>query len=324
MTPKVSVTIPTYNRVSYLSQAIESVLAQSFSDFELIVCDNASTDATPLLVEQYADSRIRYVRHSGNLGMADNWRAALATAAGQYVAFLGDDDWWSPDFLARLTPPLERYPEVDVSFADHWIVDHDGAFLHDATERSSRVHGRMELAPGLHRPFLRPALRDQALLPTASLFRRLRLGAIEAIRPTAETTPAYLIYGKLAMSGGGAYYVPERLAAYRVHAASATATHPLRAWREFQWACAQLSEEFGPDNPGAPLVRDSWLAAIGHEGSLLLRAGALRPAREAYLRAVRMSPRRPLGWAGLVATLPGAYRIYRSLRDGAHPRGRSS
>lgn len=114
--------------------------------------------------------------------------------------------------------------------------------------------------------------------------RRLRLGAIEAIKPSAETTPVYLIHGKLAMPGGGACYVPERLAAYRVHAASATATFCLRSWREFPWAWAQLSETFGPDHPGVPLVRDSWLAA----------------------------------------TLPGAYRTYRSRRDGASPRGRPS
>ena len=324
MTTKVSVTIPTHNRAHFVWQAIESVLAQTFGDFELIVSDNASTDATRQVVGQYADPRVRYLRHADNAGMAGNWRSALAAATGEYIAFLGDDDWWSPDFLARLTPPLERHPDVDVAFADHWIVDREGTLLADASKQSALIHGRADLPSGLHRQFLRPALRDQALLPTASLFRRRRLAAIDGIRPSAESTPTYLIYGKLAMSGGGAYYVPERLAAYRVHVASATATIPLRAWREFQWACAQLIDEFGLDHPGATLVRDSWLAAIGHEGSLLLRAGALGEARKAYVRAVRMSPSHSLGWLGLAATLPGVYRTYRSVRDRVHPSRRSS
>ncbi len=324
MTTKVSVTIPTHNRAHFVGQAIESVLAQTFRDFELIVCDNASTDATREVVGQYADPRLRYLRHSENVGMAGNWLSGLAAARGEYIAFLGDDDWWFPDFLARLTPPLERYPEVDVAFADHWLVDREGSLLADASEQSALIHGRADLPLGLHRQFLRPALRDQALLPTASLFRRRRLAAIDGITPRAESTPAYLFYGKLAMSGGGAYYVPERLAAYRVHGASATATIPVRAWREFQWACAQLIDEFGLDHPGAPLVRDSWLAAIGHEGSLLLRSGALSEARKAYVRAVRMSARHSLGWLGFVATLPGVYGTYRTVRDRAHRSKRSS
>ena len=89
---KVTVAIPTYNRAHYLPEAIESVLAQTFQDFELLILDNASTDNTPELVKSFKDERIRYVRNQTNIGMFGNCNKALELARGEYVIIFHDDD----------------------------------------------------------------------------------------------------------------------------------------------------------------------------------------------------------------------------------------
>src|SRR5258708_6443684 len=106
--PKVTVCLPTYNRAHYLREAIESVLSQTFQDFELLICDNASTDETSEVVKSFRDARIRYVRHSRNINMPKNWVYAVNESTGQYCGILSDDDRWDPLFLERLITPLDE------------------------------------------------------------------------------------------------------------------------------------------------------------------------------------------------------------------------
>src|SRR5438105_14327682 len=98
--PKVSVFVPTYNTAQYLGVAIESVLAQAFGDFELVVCDNASTDTTPELCGRYGDPRLRYVRFDELVGQAANRNRCLDLATGEYIILLHSDDELLPEFLA--------------------------------------------------------------------------------------------------------------------------------------------------------------------------------------------------------------------------------
>lgn len=107
-TPSVSVIVPTYNRAALLEEAIASVLAQTFTDWELIVVDDGSTDATAAMLAKLDESRLRVVRvdHTGSPARVRN--AGLAVARGKYVAFLDDDDLWRPEKLAVQVPLLER------------------------------------------------------------------------------------------------------------------------------------------------------------------------------------------------------------------------
>jgi hypothetical protein len=161
----------------------------------------------------------------------------------------------------------------------------------------------------------RPALDYQALLPTASVFRRDRFVALRLLNLETQTSPAYYIYGKLALRGSSAHYVPERLAYYRLHGSSASNTTVLQNWKDFEWACARLTQEFAPSTPGMRWVRRSWVRALETEGAVLLRVADWPAAQQAFLRVVRMAPLRPKGWLGWMACLPGAYRRYRWIRD---------
>jgi glycosyltransferase involved in cell wall biosynthesis len=129
--PKVSVGLPVYNGEKYLAKAIESVLAQTFTDLELIISDNASTDNTRQICEHYAarDQRIHYYRHEVNHGATWNFNRAFELSSGTYFNWLAHDDMLAPDFLMRCVEVLENVPEVVLCFSNARIVDENNEQL---------------------------------------------------------------------------------------------------------------------------------------------------------------------------------------------------
>jgi len=125
--PKVSVCIPVYNRPVYVAEAIESVLGQTFTDFELIVTDNCSTDNTPEVIKSYAakDNRIKYYRNQSNMGAFSNALKAILLSQGQYLKQLCSDDKLSPRCLKLFVDALDNHPKVSLvtsftqSFGSH-------------------------------------------------------------------------------------------------------------------------------------------------------------------------------------------------------------
>ncbi len=109
--PKVSVIIPTCNRAELVKRAIKSVLNQTYSDFEILVSDDASTDNTPQAVEDFSDDRIRFTRCDNNNGVAVLRNNAVKSSKGEYIAFLDDDDEWLPSKLEKQIRLLEGSPD---------------------------------------------------------------------------------------------------------------------------------------------------------------------------------------------------------------------
>ena len=121
---KFSVIIPLYNKAPYIVRTIESVLAQTFTDFEIIVLDDGSTDGSAELVAKIADSRLRLVRRS-NAVVSVARNCAIAIALGEWVAFLDADDWHHPRHLATLLKAQKRHPEADIVACDFLLVPPD-------------------------------------------------------------------------------------------------------------------------------------------------------------------------------------------------------
>lgn len=123
--PKVSIGMPVYNGEKFVREALDSLLLQSFTDFELIISDNASTDKTEEICRGYAqcDSRIRYVRQSENWGGEANSHFVLDKARGEYFMWAACDDWWNPFFINELTSILDLNPSVVLSFCAFNQVD---------------------------------------------------------------------------------------------------------------------------------------------------------------------------------------------------------
>src|SRR5262249_27061073 len=124
--PKVSVAIPVYNREKYIAQAIDSILAQTFTDFEILIIDDGSTDSSVAIARSYSDPHIRLVCHATNSGVAVARNSAIAHARGEYLAFLDSDDWAYPQRLAKQVAFLDRHP--DYAAVGAWIewMDTDG------------------------------------------------------------------------------------------------------------------------------------------------------------------------------------------------------
>ncbi|MBI4436486.1 MAG: glycosyltransferase [Candidatus Omnitrophica bacterium] len=125
--PKVSVILPTYNRAHLLSRAIQSVLDQTYQDWELIVVDDGSTDGTADLVAKFGRA-VRYFFQT-NRGVAAARNRGIGEARGTYVGFLDDDDSWLPEKLERQVAFLERRPTLGFLYAIAQVVDDEGHFL---------------------------------------------------------------------------------------------------------------------------------------------------------------------------------------------------
>ena len=129
--PRVSIGLPVFNGERFVAEAIDSILAQTFTDFELIVSDNASTDRTEEICRQYAekDERIRYVRNRENYGAAFNFNQTFHLSSGGYFKWVAHDDLLSPEFLQRCVDVLDRDASVVLAYPGWMAIDEDGRRL---------------------------------------------------------------------------------------------------------------------------------------------------------------------------------------------------
>ena len=126
-TPTISVIIPTYNRAHMVGRAIQSVLDQTYQDFEIIVVDDASTDDTEKVVQGLTDERIRYIRQRKNGGAAAARNRGIRASKGEYIAFQDSDDEWLPEKLERQIKVFESSPSrVGLVYTDMWRINSHG------------------------------------------------------------------------------------------------------------------------------------------------------------------------------------------------------
>lgn len=126
--PVLTIGMPVYNGELFLRQALDSLLAQTFRDFELLISDNASTDCTPEILREYAarDTRVRLARQSQNIGIMLNVTWVVENARGRYFMLVGDDDVYEPKFAETMIALLERRPSIDMVYSNFAYVDPEG------------------------------------------------------------------------------------------------------------------------------------------------------------------------------------------------------
>ena len=129
--PKVTVCLPTYNSGEFIRSAIDSILEQTFTDFELIISDDCSIDNTPEIIRSYLDkdSRIQYLQNSHNLGLFPNWNRCLESASGEYITVFAQDDVMLPKNLEQKVKILEKYQNVGLVTSSIMVVDSDNNYL---------------------------------------------------------------------------------------------------------------------------------------------------------------------------------------------------
>lgn len=156
--PRVSVGMPVYNGARWIRASLDSILQQTFPDFELIISDNASTDDTESICREYAaqDARVRYFRNDVNVGASDNYNAVFRRARGIYFKWASCNDICAPEFLARCVEVLEArsdmvlvYPRTRLMYGDHGPYEdyEDGLELLDDRPcvRFIALQGRLRL-----------------------------------------------------------------------------------------------------------------------------------------------------------------------------------
>ena len=135
-TPKVSIIVPTYNRADMIADTIDSILNQTYKDFELIIVDNESTDNTEEVVKSYKDKRIRYFKHQNNGIIAVNRNYGTGKARGEYIAFCDDDDLWLPEKLEKQVLELDKDSQVGFVCNNEIAFDNKG-------EHGERIRSRL-------------------------------------------------------------------------------------------------------------------------------------------------------------------------------------
>ena len=213
---KVSVIIPAYNGDRFIGEAIAGILAQTYTDYEIIVVDDGSTDNTKQVVQQYGDC-IRYFSQA-NQGVASSRNLGLSKARGEYIAFLDQDDVFLPHKLADQVAILEKDFSVGIVNSGWQIVDGDGKF-------------KAAVQPWLQIPQLnlKELIIWKPVFLGAMLFRRSWLQRTSGFDTTLEQTPDVDLVLRLAALGCTAVWVKQTTVKYRQHEANASKNTLLQA-----------------------------------------------------------------------------------------------
>jgi len=314
--PKVSVCIPTYNRAHYLVYAVESVLNQSYSDFELVICDDASTDNTQEIVSQWNDSRINYIRQAENVRRSRNMRSGFQVAKGDYFIKFDDDDALTPDFLEKTVEILDKNNEIDFVCTNHWIIDGKNERIESATQENSARWGKDKLKKGIIPDLMRQTFQYQSLQVGSTLFRRSCLQEIDYMRPEADGCEDFDLLVRLAIAGKKGYFLPEFLMEYRYHDGQTSLKQNLH-FLQAKLFCIN-SYQF-PDE--LEKVRLQKLAATQQDlGLRLIESGDTKTGRKLLQESTKIlgnSSRTSLGW--MLSYLPDnlrqlALEIFRKIR----------
>ena len=237
MKPDVSVCIPVYNGVPYIKEAIQSVLSQTFQDFELLVLDNRSTDDTLATVAEFKDARLRLIVHDRNLGAQGNWNRALAEASGAFVKILCADDILYPDCLAAqrtvLLDPENAHVVLVCSARD--IIDETSRRI--LSRRASRRDFRLSGLEAIRRT-IRAGTNiygetSSALLRASAVGRA---GLFDARIPYVVDLE---MWSRLLLQGD-IVYIAQPLSAYRVSRAAWSSELSGQQGRQFRQLVAQL------------------------------------------------------------------------------------
>ena len=294
--PKVSVIIPTYNRAEYLPAAIESVLAQSFCDVEIIVVDDGSTDATRSVLQPWVDTgQIRYYRQE-NRGVSAARNRGIALAQGEYIAFLDSDDLFAPDKLEKQAAHLDADIEIGLVHGSFRRVDMDGNLLaeRDTSRFSGNVYPEMLLDWSVLIPPSCVMLRAAALSETGGFDQAMRWG--EDIDLWRRVARRYRFAA-----------IPEILTTMRTHAENTSgAKADLRAIADFE----RYLQKSLDDDPAlsSKFRRRAWAKLYSNAGHNILAAGQAEqmPLVRAYsLRAIRYSPFQWSAYLGWLASWIG-------------------
>jgi glycosyltransferase involved in cell wall biosynthesis len=276
MQPLVSIILPAYNGARYLAEAIESCLGQTYRNWELILVDDCSTDATPAIIAKFVaqDSRIKSIRHERNRKLPEALNTGHAAARGEYLTWTSDDNRLLPTALEELTAYLEQHPSIGLVYADSVLIDEAGRRI-----REHPSHPASKLA------------YMNAVGP-CFLYRRAVYQSVGSYNPQlflAEDYDYWLrIYRRFEIAR-----LPRTLYEYRWHGQSLTNTAPGNA----VWAGVEQTLRTNLPHltrPSPPDRARGWIVVA----ATAARRGAPLRAISSFVRALGVAPGFSLGYVG--------------------------
>lgn len=255
--PEVSIIVAAYNAEKYIGQAIDSILAQTIDDIELIIVDDGSTDRTPDVIRQFDDARIRGFRQA-NSGQTVAKNRGIRESTGRYVGFCDADDYWHTRKLEKQLPVFERSPDIAVIYSNEVSIDESGAALPDRVDATRRGDVLDDLFVDNFIPFGTALVRRDRLIEVGGFDESLRMG----------------IDWDLWLRLAARYkfdYVPDDLYIYRKWAGQMSTN-----WRGRYDAAFVIMEKFQREHPGRISSRTRRRAYA----NTLTNRGRARAARE--------------------------------------------
>jgi glycosyltransferase involved in cell wall biosynthesis len=280
-TPLISIVLPTYNGFRFLKQAIQSCVAQTYQNWELIIVDDASTDETSTIVADSvrADERIRFIRHETNRKLPAALNTGFAQAKGELFTWTSDDNFFRANALGEMVGFLQQHPEIGLVYTDYSTVDSQGVEL-------ERIRVK---EPNL--------LIYSNCVMASFLYRRQVAQKIGGYREGFFLVEDYDFWLRASVDFRLAA-LHSNLYCYRVHSESLTSKHAERQERQRTRAQIEhVSRNIGREKKGRILVELAWLAWLRRDRTsawgLFARAAIYAPHRVglSFFRKVRASHR---------------------------------
>lgn len=212
--PRLSIGMPVYNGEKYIREALDSLLAQSFTDFELIISDNASSDGTERICRDYAarDERVRYVRHAKNRGAIRNFQFLLDEVHGEYFMWAAHDDVWDAKWAANLLPVAQSHRCLAYGYVQS-IDKNGGRIHHPANFQKYEFTGSRFLRRCKY--FLSPDFRGKAnpiygIMPLQAL-RELGISALNDVNSGSDMIFLYELLNRMEIRHGGEVFLYKRI-----------------------------------------------------------------------------------------------------------------
>lgn len=283
--PKVSVLIPSYNHARYLSQAIESVFSQTYTDYEIIVVDDGSTDGSAEILSTYS-GRLRWYTQQ-NRGTYPTLNRLITESSGEYLAILNSDDLWLPTKLEKQVSLLETNAQVGLVHTYGYFIDSEGNRL----QKNPLGYPWPRVPTG---NIVEELVRYNRIVPSSAIVRRECFEKLGMFREDLYGLGDWEMWLRIAL-----YYdigfVDEPLTLYRVHATNACHCHDKMHLDEIKVRCETIhaNESLFWRRANSPramrLALAHSYACLGTEYALL---GDRRHARQAYYQSLRLYPLR--------------------------------
>ena len=238
--PLVSICIPAYNAERFISQTVESALAQDYPNLEIIVSDDCSIDRTQIILQVYNTKGVRLIKQNQNLGMHGNWNAVIRSSHGKYIVKLDADDLLAPQYVSNMVSIMEAYPEVTFSHCGCRLIDAEGRFLgYERSIRGSFIGKGFKEWP-------RYVLGSRAV--NIVMLRRSAFDSVGGYDERFRYSGDWKMHRDL-LQLGDVFYNDQILASYRSHSVNKTGVRLLQA-KEHLMHLEDMAQNWPPSVPG--------------------------------------------------------------------------